>query len=84
MVDGHDGVIGVGAEVADEDEAFELRKDTLEIDAVHVAAAHSFAPEVGDVATEDTVGLEAAAGGEHIQFDHVQRILVDRLSLQCV
>ena len=24
MVDGHDGVVGVGAEVADEDEAFEL------------------------------------------------------------
>ena len=38
MVDGHNGVTGVGAEVADEDEALELRKETLEVDAVYVAA----------------------------------------------
>ena len=32
MVDGHNGLVDVGAEVADEDEALELRKETLEVD----------------------------------------------------
>ena len=60
MINVHDRIAGVGAEVADEDEALELRKETFEVDAVHITAAHSLSPEVGDVAAEDTVGLETA------------------------
>lgn len=81
VIEGHDGVAGVGALVADEDEMLELRKEAFEVDAVHIAAVNSFSPEVGDIAAQDANGLKTPVGHQCVGLDDVRWILDNRLAL---
>ena len=71
VVEGHDVVGCVGSLVADEDEALEEREETLEVDAVHVAALHAIPPEVGDITAGHTFGFESSLGRQGIGFDDI-------------
>lgn len=71
MVESHDGVGGMGAFVANKDEALYQRKQALEVYAEHIARSDFFTVLVGDITTEDSIGFETPISRQLICLDYI-------------